>query len=240
MILYILLTILIAVSLYLLITSILIKVNIEEKKKNKDKKYTASFGILGAIIGFLFGYSMSGQILESIVFSLGFILIFAPLPVAIEQQRSKSIKKSFLFMSYLFETGLKFNLGIDKILILISESVDNKKQKQIIQTAGALYKQTKDLEETFLYLQEKLKIKELELLKNSIKEYEAFGRGSLVAIETFTKTQNQQKIYDLTKKKESVSYIILFVAIFILFGAIAVYFTPLFKNLIDTLSNTWV
>ncbi|WAM33311.1 hypothetical protein [Caldicellulosiruptor morganii] len=229
----------VAVCLYALGSLILFatsKPRKETLRHTNTKTYVVLFGTAAAICGILYGYAIKASVLSTLLLGIGMCLIFAPVPILIEQMQLKALKRNLLFMSYLFEIAAKHNLPLDKTLLLIAEGIDIPKQKKLIQNVAAIYKQTKSLDEAFKPLLV-LKITEIELLKVALAEFERFGQQGIVAIETFSNLQHQNKIYDLTIKEKTVDYIVLGSSILILFGAILAIFDPLFSNLLNTLPN---
>lgn len=228
-----------AITLYAAFSMILIAVSKPRKeisRRTTTRTYMILFGIAGVVSGLVYGYMLQSSLVSTLLLASGMCLIFAPIPVLIEQIQLKTLKRNLLFMSYLFEIAAKHNLPLDKTLLLIAEGIDSPKQKKLIQDIAAIYKQTKDLDEAFKPLLD-LKIPEAELLKIALKEFERFGQQGIVAIETFSELQHQNKIYDMTVKEKTVDYIVLGSSILILFGCVLAIFDPLFSNLLNTLPN---
>lgn len=237
--LFMLSAILLAICLYTIGSSILIAISKPKKeviRYTTTRTYMILSGIAGTICGLVYGYIAKASVISTVLLGVGMCLIAFPVPLLIEQTQLKSLRRNLLFMSYLFEIAAKHNLPLDKTLLLIAEGIDTPKQRKLVQNIAAVYKQTKDLNETFKPFLS-LKIPEAELLKIALEEFERFGQQGIVAIETFSSLQHQNKIYDLTVKEKTVDYIVLGSSILILFGSILAIFDPLFSNLLNTLPN---
>lgn len=232
--------IIIAISLFMYSLVSLVyyyfQIGIKKEIVQQTKIYAVLFGLLGAISGFVTGYMTQNNTIATILFSLGFAFIFYPVPYIIEQQKLKSFKKNLLFMSYYFEIAAKHNLPLDKILLLIADTVEHRKQQKLVKDMAALYKQTKDIDESFKLLRH-LNIPEIEFLRNALKEYERFGQQGIIAIQTFSNMQQQNRVYDMTVKEKTVDYVIMGAGILVLFGAMLCLIEPLFSNLLQNLST---
>ena len=209
---------------------------IKKEYFRSTKAYAIVFGTLGALAGFVTGYMTQNNMTATILLALGFGFICYPVPYALEQMQLKSFKKNLLFMSYYFEIAVKHNLPLDRVILLIADTIDNRKQRKLVQNMAAVYKQTKNIDESFKAF-EHINIPELELLKSVLKEYERFGQQGILAIQTFSNIQQQNCVYDMTVKEKTVDYIIMGAGILVLFGAILCLIEPLFSNLLQNLST---
>ncbi|MEZ0536000.1 hypothetical protein ACAG39_01985 [Caldicellulosiruptoraceae bacterium PP1] len=232
--------IVLAVAIYF-IYSFIISFRIQtkiDKKDNEDKKTNIIkilLAIIGFILGSIIGYYWTGTYI-GIAGGFGFGILMYKLPEEFKKNRLNKISYQLSSIVTLFEVGIKTNVPIEKIFEASGEMFKDEKIKMIFKRAGAIYLKTKDIEEAFYELEKEIPISDIKLLKNSLKEIDKMGTSGIIALETFSKMQAVKSAENLIKKKESVTSLVTVAIAVILFGAMFVYFFPIYNSIMENMS----
>lgn len=204
---------------------ILDKSNISIKRNTKYTYY-----IISIIISIFISIYMKLTIVQTI----SLICIVFLLPKAKDYFDIKASKKIlseyYSEIFFLFEIGIKSNIDIGEILDIISKSTIGSISK-IFNQALIIYRNTYNKIEAMDYINKSFKTPEIDVLKQTIVQTERIGEQGIKSLETLTEVTLNNKVVQLTRKKELIQYATVISCFLILLGILLVIIVPSFNEI---------